>query len=134
MLEHSSYDYAIVRIVPDLERGEFINVGIILFSRQQHKLLAKVWLDERRLRSLAPGGKVTDVEAHLSSIERIAAGGPDAGSLGHLDPSQRFHWLVAPRSTVIQVSPVHSGLCTDPEAEVERLFQRLVGRGDRGER
>ena len=83
----------------------------------------------QRLAALAPGADVAAIRAHLASIERICAGGEAAGPHGHADQSERFHWLVAPRSTVIQVSPVHSGLCDDPEAEVDRLFERLVRPG-----
>lgn len=126
MPERSSYDYAIVRLVPDLERGEFLNVGVILFSKALRTLLARVELDEDRFRRLSPSGDVAAVRIHLSSIERIAAGGSGAGPLGHLSSSQRFGWLVAPRSTMIQVSPVHSGLCSDPGMELDRLYRRLV--------
>lgn len=124
-----SYDYAVVRVVPDVERGEFVNAGVILFARVPGKLIAKVRLDEERLATLAPGLVSGEIRSHLASLERIAAGGPEGGSIGRLGPSERFHWLVAPRSTMIQVSPVHSGLCADPEAEAQRLFDRLVGSG-----
>lgn len=126
MPELSSYDYAVVRVVPDLERGEFLNVGVVLFSKELRTLVARVWLDECRLATLAPDADAATISAHLASIERIADGGSEAGSLGHLSASQRFHWLVAPRSTVIQTSPMHSGLCSDPIAESKRLFERLV--------
>jgi hypothetical protein len=128
--ELSSYDYAVVRVVPDLERGEFLNVGVILFSKTLRALVTKVRLDDARLASLAPDRDLELVRAHLSSIERVAAGGPDAGPLGHLSASQRFHWLVAPRSTMIQTSAMHSGLCSDAAAEADRLFDRLVERLD----
>ena len=121
-----SYDYAVVRVVPDLERGEFLNAGIILFARVPGALVAKVHLDEERLVALAPHRDAAEIRAHLEALERIAAGGPEGGPIGRLSPSQRFHWLVAPRSTTIQVSPVHSGLCDDPEHEAERLFERVV--------
>ncbi len=130
MPERSSYDYAIVRVVPDLERGEFLNVGVVLFSKSRGALLARVGLDTDHLRALAPEADVAAIGAHLASIERVAIGGPEAGSLGHLSPSQRFHWLVAPRSTMIQISAVHSGLCADPAAELDRLYRRLVGSSD----
>ena len=126
MPAHCSYDYAVVRVVPDVARGEFLNAGIILFAKSHGALLSRVWLDETRLAALAPGADVAAIRAHLTSIERICAGGPGAGPHGSLSPSERFHWLVAPRSTVIQVSPVHSGLCDDPSAEADRLFARLV--------
>lgn len=126
MPAHGSYDYAVVRVVPDVARGEFLNAGIILFAKSHGALLARVWLDEARLRALAPDADVATIRAHLTSIERICAGGAEAGPHGSLSPSERFHWLVAPRSTVIQVSPVHSGLSDDPAAEADRLFARLV--------
>ncbi len=121
-----SYDYAVIRVVPDVARGEFLNAGIILFAKTRSSLLARVWLDEARLAALAAAADVAAIRAHLASIERICAGGPEAGPHGSLSPSERFHWLVAPRSTVIQLSPVHSGLCDDPAAEADRLFERLV--------
>lgn len=129
MPELSSYDYAVVRVVPDVERGEFLNAGVILFARTRSFLAARVALDEGRLAALAPTCDVTAIRAHLASLERIAAGATGSGPIGQLDPSQRFHWLVAPRSTVIQVSPVHSGLCEDPRQELDRLFERLVSAG-----
>ncbi len=128
MPAHCSYDYAVVRVMPDVARGESLNAGIILFAKTHGALLARVWLDEERLSALAPGADVAAIRAHLSSIERICAGGPAAGPHAALSPSERFHWLVAPRSTVIQISPVHSGLCDDPTAEADRLFERLVAR------
>jgi len=127
--EQSSYDYAVVRVVPDLERGEFLNAGIVLFAKVPGILAARVWLDEERLHTLAPDRDAAMIRAHLESLERIASGGPGSGTIGQLSPSQRFHWLVAPRSTMIQMSPVHSGLCADAAAELERLFERLVSPG-----
>ena len=126
MPERSSYDYAVVRVVPDLERGEFINVGVILFAKTARALLSRVELDDARLARLAPELDLDLVRAHLASVERIASGGADGGPIGSLSPSQRFHWLVSPRSTMIQTSPVHSGRCHDPQAELDRLFERLV--------
>lgn len=128
MPAHCSYDYAVVRVVPDVARGEYLNAGVILFARTHGALLARVRLDEERLAVLAPTADVDAIRAHLASIQRICAGGPDAGPHGALSASERFHWLVSPRSTVIQVSPVHSGLCDDPAAEADRLFERLVSR------
>jgi hypothetical protein len=125
--ELSSYDYAVFRVVPDVERGEFLNAGVILFARTRGFLAARVALDEQRLTALLPTSDLAAVRAHLASLERIAAGAAGSGPIGQLSPSQRFHWLVAPRSTVIQVSPVHSGLCEDPRHELDRLFERLVG-------
>ena len=123
-----TYDYAVVRVVPRVEREEFLNAGIILFSKPAGVLEAKVALDEARLAALAPGEDPGPIREHLASVERIAEGGADAGPVGQLSQSQRFHWLTAPRSTVIQVSAVHAGLCEDPERELVRLFARLVTR------
>ncbi len=126
MAEHSSYDYAVVRVVPDLDRGEFLNVGVVLFAKTARALLSRTALDDDRLAQLAPGLASAPIREHLAAFERIAAGGDDAGPIGRLSPSQRFHWLVSPRSTMIQTSPVHSGLCLDPALELDRLFERLV--------
>jgi hypothetical protein len=124
-----TYDYAVVRIVPDVARGELLNAGIVLFARSHDALLARIALDEARLGALAPGADMDAIRAHLEAIERICAGGDAAGPHAHLTASERFHWLTSPRSTVIQLSPVHSGICDDPAAEADRLFERLVGRG-----
>ena len=129
MPEHCSYDYAVVRVVPDVARAEFLNAGIILFAKSHGALLARVSLDEARLTALAPDADVAAIRAHLESIQRICAGGAEAGPHGELTASERFHWLTSPRSTVIQVSPVHSGLCDDPATEADRLFDRLVRGG-----
>lgn len=127
MADRCAYDYSVVRVVPDVARGEFLNAGVILFAKTHHALLARIALDERRLAALAPHADVAAIRSHLDSIERICAGGEAAGPHAHLSASERFHWLTAPRSTVIQLSPVHSGICDDPEAEADRLFDRLVG-------
>jgi hypothetical protein len=129
MGEPCTYDYSVVRVVPDVARAEFLNVGVILFAKSHRALLSRIVLDETRLAALAPEADVTAIRAHLESIERICEGGPAAGPHGSLSASERFHWLTSPRSTVIQLSPVHSGLCHDPEHERDRLFARLVGPG-----
>ena len=126
MADRCTYDYAVVRVVPDVARGEFVNVGVVLFAKSHHALLSRIVLDEHRLTALAPAADVVVIRAHLEAIERICAGGPAAGPHASLTASQRFHWLTAPRSTVIQLSPVHSGLCDDPRAELDRLFARFV--------
>ena len=129
MPEHSAFEYAVVRVVPSVERGEFLNAGVILFSRELGYLAARVALDARRLRALAPAldaASRSAIAAHLAAIPRIAAGEPDAGPIARLSQPERFHWLVAPRSTMIQVSEVHSGLCDDPVAALDRLFGELV--------
>jgi hypothetical protein len=127
MPEHSVFDYAIVRIVPHVEREEFVNVGVILFCRTRHFLKARLQVDSQRLAALDPALDLKTVQEHLALIPRICAGGTEAGALGELSQSERFHWLVAPRSTVIQISPVHSGVCDDPQAALDDLFARLVG-------
>lgn len=126
MPERNSFDYAIVRVVPHVEREEFVNVGVILFCRTQHFLDARIHLDVERLTALCPDLDVEEVREHLNLIPRIAAGGADAGPIGQLDQAERFHWLVSPRSTIVQVSPVHCGLCVDPEEALDDLFEVLV--------
>jgi hypothetical protein len=121
------FQYAIVRVVPDIERGECLNAGVIVFCRPRRFLGARMALDEDRLRALAPGADLPAVRAHLDAVARIAAGDASAGPIAALPASERFHWLVAPASTMIQSSPVHTGLTEDPEAELERLTRRLVG-------
>ena len=121
-----SYDYAVVRIVPRVEREEFINVGVIMSCPAKNFLDARIELDEQRLRVLDPSADVEAVRAHLASIPVICAGGPQAGAIGRLAPRERFHWLVAPRSTIIQTSPAHAGQCTDAQQTLERLFDLMV--------
>ncbi|MSP13372.1 MAG: DUF3037 domain-containing protein [Chloroflexi bacterium] len=126
MPAYSSYDYAIVRVVPYVERGECINTGVIFFCRTQRFLGARIALDHQRLLSLAPDSDVMEVERYLESIPLICSGSPAAGTIGQLPLAERFHWLVAPRSTIIQTSPVHSGLCADPAAMLDHLLRRMV--------
>jgi hypothetical protein len=122
----SPFDYAIIRVVPQVEREEFVNTGVILFSRSLRFLDARIALNTERLLALSPQLDLAMVQAQLDLIPRICAGGPDAGPIGQLTQAERFHWIVAPRSTTIQVSPVHCGLCTDPQAALDDLFQKLV--------
>ncbi len=122
----SSFDYAVVRVVPRVEREEFINAGVILYCLSRGFLGARVELDEARLKALAPEADVALVRSHLESIPRICAGGRGAGPIGRLSQKERFHWLVAPRSTLLQTGPVHSGLCEEPTAALEHLMQRMV--------
>jgi hypothetical protein len=122
----SSYDYAIVRVVPRVEREEFINAGVILSCPAQDFLGARIELDERRLLALDATVDLEAVRAHLASIPLVCAGGPAAGPIGKLSPRERFHWLVAPRSTIIQTSPVHSGRCQDPAAALDHLVRAMV--------
>ncbi|MCB9099745.1 MAG: DUF3037 domain-containing protein [Anaerolineales bacterium] len=120
----SSFDYAIVRVVPYVERGEFLNAGVILFCRTRRYLGARIELNRHRLAALAPHFDIDQAETHLDLIPRIAEGGE--GPIGQLDPAGRFHWLVMPRSTSIQVSEVHTGLCSDPESALEHLMDLMV--------
>lgn len=126
MPARNSYDYALVRLVPHVERGECINVGIILFCRTQRFLGALIHLDEQRALVFAPRIDLEFVYQHLDRIPLICAGGEQAGSIGRLSQPERFHWLVSPRSTIIQTSPVHSGLSSDPESTLQKLFKKMV--------
>jgi hypothetical protein len=122
----SPFSYAILRVVPRVERGERFNAGVVLFCRQLGFLDAKVWLDKRRLAALAPDVSYDDVRGHLEALVRLARGDPDCGDIAMLPPSERFGWLVAPSSTIIQPSEVHTGLSDDPQATLEALFAELV--------
>jgi hypothetical protein len=127
-----SFDYAIVRVVPSVEREEFINAGVIVFCHDRELLAARIELDEERLRALAPDVDLPLVRRHLEAIERICAGGPAAGPIGQLPLRERWHWLVAPRSTILQFSAPHTGLCEAPEEWLERLLDRVVRPARRG--
>ena len=126
MRAQSSYDYAIVRVVPRVERGEFVNAGVILFCRTRRFLGARIALDGGRLAALAPQLDITELMQHLAVIPLVCAGGVGAGPIGLLPLADRFHWLVAPRSAMVQTSPVHSGLCDAPELALEQLLESLV--------
>jgi hypothetical protein len=123
-----TYDYAIVRVVPRVERGEQINVGVILSCVDADFLAARIELDRAALVALAPSLDVDAVVAGLAAIETVCAGGADAGPIGQMAPRARFRWLVSPRSTVIQTSPVHTGRTTDPVAALDRLMTTMVRR------
>lgn len=122
----SAFSYAIVRVVPRVERGEGFNAGVVLFCRQLDFLGARVALDQSRLAALAPELAPASVLPHLEAIVKVAEGAPDAGPIAALPPSERFGWLVAPASTIIQCSPVHTGLSEDPRATLDQLFAELV--------
>lgn len=122
----SPYQYAIVRVVPRVEREEFLNAGIVLLCRSRAYIGAATELDERRLLALCPDVDVEAVRSHLAAVERVARGAAAGGPIARLSIAERFHWLVAPASTVIQASPVHAGLTDDPAAEVERLMDAVV--------
>ena len=120
------YDYAVIRVVPKVDREEFINAGVIVSCPELSFLEARIKLDETRLLSLDPSVDLDLVRKHLASIPTICRGGDGSGSIGQLPQRQRFHWLVAPRSTVIQTSPVHTGRCGDPAAALEHLVATMV--------
>ncbi|MEO8034663.1 MAG: DUF3037 domain-containing protein [Acidobacteriota bacterium] len=115
-----------MRVVPRVERGEFLNAGVILFCSTRNFLNARVELDRERLLSIAPSIDLASIESHLQAIPIVCAGGAGAGPVGELSQRERFHWLVAPRSTVIQVSPMHAGVHHDLEAALDKLFEKLV--------
>jgi hypothetical protein len=121
------FQYALVRVVPRVERGESLNAGVVLFCRPRRFLAARTWLDEAALAVLAPGCDAGEVRPHLQVVEAVAAGDADAGgAVAALPQSERFHWLTAPASTIVQPSPVHTGLTDDPQATLDRLFEMLV--------
>ena len=124
--QRDPFSYSILRVVPRVERGERFNAGVVLFCRQRDFLQAKVGLDPARLDALAPGAPAEELGRHLESLARIARGDASAGPIAALPASERFGWLVAPSSTMIQPSEVHTGLCEDPAATLEQLFEELV--------
>jgi hypothetical protein len=121
-----TYDYAIVRAVPRVERGERINIGVILSCVDGDFLDARFEVDEVRLRTLDPSIDVDAVRTAIASMKAVCAGGPEAGQLGQLSPRERFRWLASPRSTVIQPSRIHTGRARDPVAALEHLFATMV--------
>ena len=122
----SPFEYALLRVVPRVERGEFINAGVVLYCQERRFLDARVHLDPERLRALAPRLAPETVRVHLEVARRVCAGGPEAGAVGLMPPVQRFGWLTAPRSTVVQPGPVHTGLTEDPGEALEHLLKTLV--------
>lgn len=126
MQENHLFEYAVIRVVPRVEREEFLNVGVILYCARQKFLKTLFILDEERLRIFSPELDIQEVEQHLRAFEQIAAGGSDAGPIGRLDMASRFRWLTATRSTVVQTSKVHPGFCEDPTAALIKLYNRLV--------
>ena len=126
MSAQSSFDYAVIRVVPRVEREEFVNAGVIVFCLEQNFLAARVHVNAERLKALWPELDVELIRQHLEAFPKIAAGDLSAGPIAHLSQRERFHWLVSPRSTMIQVSPVHTGICGDPKRSLDRLFERLT--------
>ncbi|MGZ8517190.1 MAG: DUF3037 domain-containing protein [Chitinophagaceae bacterium] len=126
MQENHLFEYAVVRVVPRVEREEFLNVGVILYSRKQNFLQALFKLDESKLKNFSDSLDVEEVKEHLLSFERICNGSADSGPIGQLDTASRFRWLTATRSTVVQTSKVHPGFCNDPAEAIQKLFTQLV--------
>jgi hypothetical protein len=126
MQEQHSFEYAVIRVVPKVEREEFMNVGVILYSQSLDYLDALFTLNEERLFALSPGLEIDEIKKHLTAFCNICKGGPEAGPIGKLDMGSRFRWLTATRSTVLQCSKVHPGLSSDPSLTLKNLHKRLV--------
>lgn len=126
MREKHLFEYAVIRLVPCVEREEFLNVGVILYCPAQAFLRTAFELNEGRLRAFARDLKISEIGEHLHAFERICAGGAKAGAIGKLPTGERFRWLTAPRSTVVQTSPVHTGLCLDATETLTRLLTKLI--------
>jgi hypothetical protein len=124
--EKQLFEYAVIRLVPCVERQEFLNVGIILYCPDEKILMSRTEPDEVRIRHVSPTVAMDDVREHLSAIERICSGGESAGPIGILPIGERFRWLTAPRSTIVQTSPVHTGLCTDADETMDQLLKKMV--------
>ncbi|MEO8754563.1 MAG: DUF3037 domain-containing protein [Casimicrobiaceae bacterium] len=122
----SAYDYAVIRVVPRVEREEFVNAGVVVSCPERNFLEARIALDPARVAALDPTLDIESIRAHLAAIALICRGGEAAGPIGRLTPRERFHWLVAPRSAVIQLSPAHTGQCADPDALLARLMATMV--------
>ena len=126
MRDHCTYDYALIRVVPRVEREEFVNVGVVMSCPARGFLEARIELDAARLALFGPTLDLDAIRAHLETIPAICKGGPGAGTIGRMSPRERFRWLVAPRSAVIQFSAAHTGRCEDPAALLERLMETMV--------
>jgi hypothetical protein len=124
--EDDAFQYAIWRVVPSVERGEALNVGVVVYCRRRQFLKARVEIDDERLHALSPDLDVAAVRTHLEGMVRVADGDPAGGAIAAMPQSDRFGWLTAASSTIVQPSPIHTGLCADPEAVLDRLFRRLV--------
>jgi hypothetical protein len=126
MQENHVFEYAIIRVVPKVEREEFINVGVILYCGPLKFLQTKITLNKERIKALCHDAECEELEAYIHSFERISAGGSDSGPIGKLPPAERFRWLTATRSTMVQTSKVHPGLTANPQEMLDRLFEQLV--------
>lgn len=128
MHARSSYDYALIRLVPSVERGECINIGVILYCPTRRFLGMRLYLDAPRALAIAPDLDLAAAQQQLDTLMHICEGSPEAGQLGAMSQSERFHWLTSPRSTIIQVSPIHEGISDDPQAALDHLFKTMVSR------
>lgn len=128
MPEQHLFEYAVIRIVPRVEREEFLNVGVMLYCAQKKFLQVRFGLDTSRLALLSDSLDMDEIKDYLCAFERICAGGKDAGPIGKLPVAERFRWLTATRSTVVQTSKVHPGFCDDPADKLDRLYEQMVGR------
>ncbi|WP_369215592.1 DUF3037 domain-containing protein [Streptomyces flavofungini] len=126
MSDRDVFEYALVRVVPRVERGERFNAGVVVYCRAKSYVAARTHLDEAKLLALDPAADVAGIRAALGAVERICEGGAAAGQAARDDAGRRFRWLIAPRSTVVQPGPVHTGLTADPAAETDRLLGLLV--------
>jgi hypothetical protein len=126
MQDNHLFEYAVIRVVPRVEREEFLNVGVILYARKEEFLKTLFHLDKIKLQAFSGKLDIAEIEDHLFSFERICNGGADSGPIGQLDMASRFRWLTATRSTVVQTSKVHPGFCANPAEAIEKLFRQLV--------
>ena len=124
--EKCLFQYAVIRVVPRVEREEFVNVGVIIYCPAQSFLAVEYEVNEQKLRAIAPDLETAEIEKHLKAFEQISKGGDDAGAIGKLPAGARFRWLVAPRSTIVQTSQVHTGLCEDAKTALNRLLDLMV--------
>jgi hypothetical protein len=120
------FEYAVIRIVPRVEREEFVNVGVIVYCPAQSFLAVEFEINEKKLHAFAPDLEIAEIEKHLSAFEQISTGGASAGAIGKLPAGARFRWLIAPRSTIVQTSPVHTGFCEDAKTSLNRLLDLMV--------
>jgi hypothetical protein len=126
-MNRSLFEYAIIRFVHRVEREEFMNIGVILFCKDEQYLQMKYVLSASKIKSISPQIEVEEIEQHLQAFAKICCGLPDSGAIGELPPAERFRWLTATRSTMIQSSKVHPGLCVNPQDALEKLFVEMVG-------
>jgi Protein of unknown function (DUF3037) len=127
MPEKHLFEYAVIRLVPKVEREEFLNIGVILYAKSLKYLQTKYHLDEQRLQHFSDQMDLPEVQEYLEAFDRICRGADDGGPIGKLDMASRFRWLTATRSTIVQTSKVHSGFCTDPEESLNNIYLQLVG-------